>query len=170
MAAPIAPCRVPPQSKLAALLPDAHFFDCYELQQDFGERTALEIYLDCLTRTPGWVDALMSLRNRIVSRLGLKDLGALGALDRTKKAGAYQVGDRVGIFSLRYLSDEEVVLGDDDRHLHVQVSICKLQRAGQACVAVSTVVHVKNLLGRVYMLFVTPLHKRIVPAVLARAC
>jgi len=37
-----------------------------------------------------------------------------------------------------------------------------------ASVAVSTVVHVKNLLGRVYMLFVTPLHKCIVPAILAK--
>ncbi|MYN06281.1 DUF2867 domain-containing protein [Pseudoduganella aquatica] len=78
------------------------------------------------------------------------------------------MGDRVGIFSILYLSDDEVILGDADKHLKVCVSVRKLSEARSA-VAVSTVVHIHNLLGRVYMLFVAPVHKLIVPAVLVRA-
>ena len=169
MSAQVFASSVPPQSRVSAMLHDAYFYDCYELKRDFGPRTALELYLDCLSRTPGWVNSLMSLRNRIVSCIGLKDLGHLGAVDHSKPASAYRVGDMIGIFSLLHVSDDEIILGDADRHLSVQVSICKLLHEGNASVAVSTVVHINNLLGRVYMLFVTPLHKRIVPAVLSKA-
>ncbi|HEY8706862.1 MAG TPA: DUF2867 domain-containing protein [Burkholderiaceae bacterium] len=47
--------------------------------------------------------------------------------------------------------------------------MCKLQRGEHRSAAVSTVVHIHNLLGRVYMLFVAPVHRLIVPAVLGRA-
>jgi len=52
----------------------------------------------------------------------------------------------------------------------VKVSICKLSIENKESVAATTVVHIHNLLGRVYMLFVVPIHKLVVPAVLVRAC
>ena len=39
---------------------------------------------------------------------------------------------------------------------------------GRATVVVTTVVHIHNLLGRVYMAVVTPFHRRIVPTMLRR--
>ncbi len=159
---------VPPDSRIGETLAGAYFYDSYETAREFHGQSALALYLDGLSRTPSWVNGLMSLRNRIVSLVGLKDLGRLGGVDPGKPASAYRVGDRVGIFSLLYLSDEEIILGDADRHLRVQVSVRKLLREGRSSVAVSTVVHINNLLGRVYMFFVAPLHKIIVPASLAR--
>ncbi len=107
----------------------------------------------------------MALRNRMVGLVGLKDLGHLGALGAGKAASEYSVGDRVGIFSLLYLTPDEVLLGDSDKHLDVVLSVCK---APQGEVSVTTVVHVHNWLGRLYMLPVTPLHKIIVRAMLKR--
>nr|WP_233224772.1 DUF2867 domain-containing protein [Thiomonas sp. X19] len=52
--------------------------------------------------------------------------------------------------------------------MDVKVSFCKVAEAGRNALAVSTVVHLHNLLGRVYMLLVAPIHRRIVPATLAR--
>ncbi|GAB2845438.1 hypothetical protein GCM10027277_11940 [Pseudoduganella ginsengisoli] len=128
----------------------------------------MEMYLDAVRQTPGWVNALMSLRNSVVALVGLKNLGSLNGLRAGKAAADYRPGDRAGIFKVLRVSDDEVVLGDDDRHLRVQVSVCKVRHEGQDAVAVSTVVHLHGLLGRIYMLPVAPMHKLIVPAVLRR--
>jgi Protein of unknown function (DUF2867) len=116
--------------------------------------------------TPGWVNALMSLRNRVVGLFGLKNLGALGDV---RAVDDYRVGDRVGIFTLLFQTEQEVILGDLDKHLEVRVSVRKMQNnSGTALLAVSTAVHEHNTLGKIYMFFVGPIHKIIVPAVLRR--
>nr|GEU28544.1 hypothetical protein [Tanacetum cinerariifolium] len=135
----ITPIEVPPESRLGALLPNAYFHDAYELERASDDGSVLEMYLDGLTRTPGWVHMLMDLRNRVVALVGLKDLGGLAAFDKAKPASAYREGDRLGIFSILHLSDDELILGDSDRHLDVRVSVCKLTRLEQPRIAVSTV-------------------------------
>ena len=159
---------VPAASRLHAALHGSHFADCYRMRLDGDPRTALELYLQSVARAPRWVEWLMAVRNGVVARLGLKDLGALGAIDAARPAASYRAGDRVGIFTLLHVADDEVILGDSDRHLDVQVSVCKLAGAEAGDVAISTVVHVRRTLGHVYMLFVAPVHRRIVPAVMGR--
>jgi hypothetical protein len=160
---------VPPHSRIHRELPGAYFHDCYELALAPGAPSAMALYLESVANTPAWVNALMGVRNRVVSLVGLKNLGLLSAIDPHKPAGSYQVGERVGIFSLRSLSDDEVILGDADKHLDVQLSLCKYTEGGQARVALTTVVHVNNLLGKVYMLFVAPVHKVIAPTMLKQS-
>lgn len=128
--------------------------------------SALELYLRVVRQTPGWVNRLMALRNWMVGLVGLKNLGHLASVDAARAASSYRVGDRVGIFSLLYLTPGEVLLGDSDKHLDVVLSVCKTP---QGAISVSTVVHVHNWLGRLYMLPVTPLHKIIVRSMLKRA-
>jgi hypothetical protein len=110
----------------------------------------------------------MASRNKIVSMLGLKSVGHLGDIDLNKSINDYQVGDRVGIFTLLFLSDNEVILGDSDKHLDVSVSVYT-QADKTHLVSISTVVHVHNFLGKLYMLFVEPMHKLIVPSSIKRA-
>lgn len=160
---------VPAHSILAPWLNDADFHDCHALPAADNAASALQLYLTVVQQTPGWVDALMRLRNRVVALFGLKNLGVLADVNAGKEAADYRVGDRVGIFSLLHLSDEEVILGDADRHLEVRVSLCKVAQPQGMLLAVSTVVHIHNRLGRMYMAFVGPLHRRIVPAMLRRA-
>lgn len=159
---------IPPDSEIHRRLPGAYFSDSHEatLPPQAASHSALALSLRIFQNTPAWVDFLMRVRNRVVTLVGLKDLGALDARDLHKQPEAYRVGDRVGIFTLRYLSEEEVILGDSDKHLDVLVSVCKRQRPDSTALAVSTVVHVHNGLGRLYMLFVGPAHKVIAPATL----
>lgn len=157
---------VPSSSRIRRELQGADFHDSYEASIAHNGRSALEIYLQVIAKTPSWINVLMTIRNRVASILGLKNLGHLGALDQTKLPSAYRVGDHVGIFSLLSVSEDEIVLGDFDKHLNVRVSICKLVHDGRETVAATTVVHINNLLGRIYMLFVVPFHRRLVPAVL----
>jgi hypothetical protein len=160
----VSACAVPPQSRLHARLAGAHFHDAYRVDNPHPGRPALALWMQTLGRTPGWVDAAMRARNAIVKRLGLKDLGVL-RIDPNRPLQDYRVGERVGIFTALHLGEDEVVMGDDDKHLDVQVSLLK---TADRQVVVSTVVHIHNALGRAYMLFVKPAHRVIAPAVLAR--
>lgn len=164
----IAVIDIPSTSFISRDLQGADFFDAYELVLTHSGQSALEIYMNSIIQTPWWINFLMGARNRMVSLLGLKNLGRLGDLGKDKRPADYRVGDRVGIFSLIYLSDEEIILSDSDRHLDVKVSVCKLIKENRESVVVSTVVHIHNRLGRIYMFFVAPLHRIIVPTVLQR--
>ena len=169
MSAGVQACPVPPRSELAALLHDADFADSYRFDDPQPEASALQSWLAVVARTPGWMNALMAMRNSAVQLVGLKHLGRLQG--RTlKPAEAYRIGDRLGIFSLHHLAADEIVLGDDDRHLRVRVSLRKeRQPDGRATVALSTVVHIHNRLGRLYMAVVGPVHGVIVPLMLRQA-
>ena len=106
----------------------------------------------------------------MVRFVGLKDLGGLGELSPSKLASAYVPGDRVGIFTLISNLSNEALLGDRDKHLDVVLSVYKhpSDQGSVQSISVTTVVHTHNLLGRIYMLPVTPLHRFIAPAVLTR--
>jgi len=158
---------VPAGTAIHATLPGAQFFDAYEVADDHPAQNALQTWLDVVARTPRWTQQLMAVRNKLVRLVGLKDLGQLHdghppASGRSPRdARSYRVGDRVGIFLIRHLSDTEVVMGQDDKHLDVQVSICKQPAAPGATprVVLSTVVHIHNTLGHAYMAVITPIHR-----------
>ncbi len=164
------PSPVPTESAIKERLPGAYFYDCYAIEVPRSTRTALGHFLIAVAHTPPWVNSLMAVRNQVVQLLGLKNLGGLGAFDPSKPESAYLPGDRVGIFTLIANSDNEVLLGDSDKHLDVVLSAFKRPATsnGAQSLAITTVVHDHNLLGRIYMLPVTPLHKLIAPAVLSR--
>ncbi len=159
---------IPSDSQVAQALPGADFADCYQFDDLWHNKTAFETYLTLMSRTPRWMDALMALRNRAVRLVGLKHLGNVSAAARSPRASDYRIGDRVGIFSLKYVQDNEVIVFDDDKHLHVQLSLLKHTVNGEAKVSLSTVVHNHNRLGRLYMAVVGPVHGFIVPRMLAQ--
>lgn len=161
-------CDLPGGSRIAQALPNSDFADCYRFDDLWPDKNALETYLTLVTRTPGWMNALMAMRNQAVRLVGLKHLGNLSTAVNSKPASAYKVGDRVGIFSLKLLDDDEVILFDDDKHLHVQLSLVKHRVDGKPMVSLSTVVHIHNRLGRFYMAIVGPAHSVIVPRMLAQ--
>lgn len=161
-------CGVPVGSLIARRLPGAHFHDAWSVEPADSGLCALEYFLKAAHATPTWVNQLMSVRNRVVAQLGLKDLGHLGGFNPDKPLGEYQAGDRIGIFTLLENQADEVVLGDSDRHLDVALSVHRVRDPISGCVllTVSTVVHIHNVLGRLYMLPVAPVHKLIVPSVM----
>lgn len=158
----------PPDSLIAKLVAGSDFHDAWTVAAGDPGLSALGQFLKAAGRTPRWVSACMALRNRVVALFGLKHLGALDGLPRGKAEADYRPGDRVGIFTLFQNTPTEVLLGDRDRHLDVTLSVHlapdPITRTTR--VTLTTVVRVHNLLGRVYMLPVTPMHRLIAPAVL----
>lgn len=164
---------LPQPSAIHATLPGADFWDAYAAPDPTPAASALQAWLDLVAQTPRWAQRLMALRNRLVRLVGLKDLGQLddglpAAGPARAQAARYRVGDRVGIFTIRHLDAREVVMGQDDKHLDVQVSLCKREQDGRPVVVLGSVVHVHNMLGHAYMAVIKPFHRRIVRALLAR--
>ena len=149
-------------------MPGSYFHDAWTLPAGDPRLSALGQFLKAAGQTPRWVSACMSLRNRVVSLFGLKNLGGIDQLLRGKAEADYRPGDRVGIFTLFENTPDEVLLGDRDKHLDVTLSVHLTPQpaSGGALITMTTVVHVHNLLGRAYMLPVTPMHRVIAPAVL----
>jgi Protein of unknown function (DUF2867) len=154
----------PVPSEVAMRLTGAHFHDAWAIEAAEPELDALGQYLRVARQTPWWIERLMMVRNKMVSHLGLKDLGMLSNIDPEKRTSEYLAGDRVGIFTLDFNSAQEVLLCDRDRHLDVLVSVY-LRRGypeGPLLVTVTTVVHSHNCLGVLYMIPVRPMHRAIV--------
>jgi hypothetical protein len=164
------PSPVPEASAINAKLSGASFYDCYTIDVTGQRHIALEYFLMTIKRSPLWVERLMWLRNKVVQLVGLKDLGGMADFKADKPASAYRPGDRVGIFTLISASDDEMLVGDNDKHLNVELSLYRHPETAQGVqtLSITTVVHVHNWLGRLYMLPVKPMHKLIAPAVFNR--
>jgi hypothetical protein len=87
--------------------------------------------------------------------------------DETRKAvSEYRIGDLLGIFTIMGQTQDELLLGIDDSHLHVRVSVLKPSGQSSLNYVVSTVVHVHNWLGRIYMVPVGRIHPFVVGAMM----
>jgi hypothetical protein len=71
-------------------------------------------------------------------------------------------------FSIFGKTENELLLGIDDRHLDVRVSVMKSYRNGLPYYVVSTAVHVHNLLGHLYMVPVGRIHPFVVKSMMRR--
>jgi Protein of unknown function (DUF2867) len=158
--------EAPDGSRIQQLVHGSYFHDAWSIRAAEPSLDPLSQFLRVARSTPTWIDGAMRLRNRLVSLIGLKDLGGLSAVSLSKNATEYRPGDRVGIFTLLSASETEVLLGDSDKHLDVVVSVHRQQTGSgaQALVTVTTVVRVHNWLGRMYMVPVRPAHRFIARA------
>lgn len=161
---------VPAGSGIEPLVAGARFQDAWSVTADDPALDALGQFVRAARAAPRWVDAAMWLRNRAVVPLGVKDLGLMSAVDPAARDGSLRPGDRLGLFTLRSIRPDEVLLEDRDIHLDVVVSVHRAVPPGAdtAIVTVTTVVKTHSLLGRLYMLPVAPMHRIVVGALLRR--
>ena len=155
-------CAVPADSALRPAVGGAYFAHCAGIALPCAPASALQAYRDLAALVPGWFEGLMVMRNRAMRMLGMKDLGRIGATG----AGDVCVGDKIGIFTVFGHTPDEIVLGDEDRHLRVTLSLQLKREDGAARLYCATVVERPNRLGRFYMLPVNPIHRLIVPYLL----
>ncbi|AOT10675.1 DUF2867 domain-containing protein [Pseudoalteromonas luteoviolacea] len=163
--------EIPSSSLIKSYVDDADFYDCFVSDIDFyrGEK-ALELFVASVSRSPGWFNFLMAVRNKLISRFGMKDLGAIDDVNLKISLENINVGDRVGIFTLYKNTQHEVILEDKDKHLNVKVSFYVVPNCSGAQIYATTVVHINNTFGKWYMFFIKPVHKLIVPTLLQRLC
>jgi hypothetical protein len=118
---------------------------------------------------PKWVDRLFTIRNKIVGLFGLKTSGK--RTNRQKELDNFKCepGEQLGLFKVFSKTDNEVVIGEDDKHLNFRVSLLldKLpNETDKKTLTITTTVEFNNWFGRLYFLPVRPFHKLIVPTML----
>lgn len=163
----------PPEGSLAAsAFPAVHYADWYRARledDDVGEVATLAWM--CLTSSPGWILALMRLRDRFV-RAARLDWKTIGDVDRLAPDAfddsTFRPGSAFAIFHVYDRSPDEIVLGIDDRHLDFRMSLLLLEERGVRWFYMGTVVRFHGRLGRIYFnaLPVKMIHRLIVPALL----
>lgn len=120
------------------------------------------------TSGPKWGSKMFAFRNKVVGLFGLKT-GV--ETEPIKEADNFtlEIGDRVGIFKVFNKTNNEIVIGEDDKHLDFRVSLLFDKNQGgqdENSLTISTTVKFHNWLGVLYFLPVRPFHKLIVPAML----
>jgi len=118
---------------------------------DHSAKQIAEAFFD----TPRWVDSLMWLRDRIVRVFGLK----------TGKDLSDENGEK-RLFTTISETQDEIVMGESDRHLDFRVSVMIDRQGG--CIITTTIVHFNNFWGKLYFLPVRPFHKVIVKSLMKR--
>jgi len=76
--------------------------------------------------------------------------------------------ERVGFFPVQWESEDEIVLGEDDRHLDFRLSLLRSHSAAGTQLIATTVVHSHNGFGLTYLNVIRPFHYLVVRTNLAR--
>jgi len=107
---------IPAKSDINNYHKGAYYADSFSVVTRYENQSSLDLFLTIASGMPHWVNTLMRLRNSIMSRLGIKDLGGFADIDFSKPSENYEVGDRVGIFAVHCNSHCEVILEVRDRY------------------------------------------------------
>jgi len=163
----VRPVPLPTQSAVATVYQSTNLADAFAIRLPFGSsRDPDVLWRFLISQQPSWIGWLTNVRDAIVACFGLKTAKHLATLSSEAEA------DRIGIFKVYGRSDNEIVLGEDDRHLDFRLSVLRTPDLSPTLggqLTVSTVVHCHNLLGRVYISVIAPFHRQVVKASLRRA-
>jgi hypothetical protein len=161
------PVALPAQSSITDLYQAVNLADAFAIRLPSGASCDPDLLARFIfAHQPSWIGKLTTLRDVIVAGFGLKTARHLATLAHDAKA------ERLGIFKVYRTSETEIVMGEDDMHLDFRVSVLcsgRPEADGGRELTVSTVVHCHNLLGRVYLFCIAPMHRMVVKASLRRA-
>lgn len=113
-------------------------------------------------RTRKWVTRLMNIRNAVVKVFGLKT-----GKGNTVDADYYPIGSRAVYFTVIDRNDQEIVMGEQDKHLDFMASVFTDRENGFAYM--TTVVRFNNWWGRLYFIPVKPFHGIIIKSSVKQA-
>ncbi|RKE39339.1 uncharacterized protein DUF2867 [Paraburkholderia sp. BL23I1N1] len=159
---------VPAESSIARLYDAPDLADAYAVRLPDNAIDDPELLARFLfAHQPAWVAKLLSLRDALVARLGLKTAKQLRA------ASSHASRERVDFFRIYTRSAREIILGENDSHLDFRLSVLQQTRdtreGSTRYLILSTVVHCHNGFGRFYILVIAPFHRLVVRSSLRRA-
>jgi hypothetical protein len=146
--------EITPAIEANTLLPGAQFADAYRIAVDGRALNARQAAERMIAQQPRWAEALLSLRNILVTPLGLKTSGASTTEPR----------EMVGIFPVVSEQPDRLVAGFNDKHLDFRIVVDVATSGATQNVTATTLVLTHNWLGRIYLTIIMPFHRRPHPA------
>jgi hypothetical protein len=159
----ISRCPPPKSCLVASRYAQAHLLDSYttELHSPKAVELSIREIAQCaFLQPPTWQNLLVAVRDIIVKPFGIKMTSALRKKDQTDRY--------IGYFPILQMGKNEIVLGVTDTHLDFELSVLREDVSGRTMIYITSVVHCHNLLGRVYLICITPFHRIIARLSLAR--
>lgn len=141
------------------------YADSYMAEMDFGAHTVDYLTAKFFISIPGWAKSLLKLRNFLVRFIGLHGDG-LPQVDEPDPAVRYEPGNQAVFFTVLSRNENEIVMGEQDKHLDFRTSML-IDRESKR-IYVNTIVHFHNALGRNYFKPVKPFHKLIIKSMLKK--
>ncbi|MFI6566912.1 DUF2867 domain-containing protein [Streptomyces sp. NPDC050534] len=123
--------------------------------------TAVDFARGMLGAPPRWVSGLLAVRDAAVAPFGLKQR------DRGRRTDIVP-GARIGPFLLLSVADDEVLAGDDDKHLSFRCSFAVRQGPHGPEAVCTTAVRFHRTAGRRYFRAIEPFHYAIISGILRR--
>jgi hypothetical protein len=148
--------EITPDVPAGPWLAGAQFIDAYRVEIGGNPLDAREAAKRMFARTPRWIDALVKLRNLIVTPFGLKTSGA----------GEASASGMIGLFPIVIETPERLVAGFNDSHLDFRVVVDVAPVGAGQHVTATTLVRTHNRLGRAYLATIMPFHRLVVRALL----
>ena len=148
--------EVTPAIDLNTLLAGAQFADAFSIAIDNPALDARHAAERMMARQPRWIETLTSLRNILVTPLGLKTSGESRTAPR----------EMVGIFPIVSQTPDRLVAGFNDRHLDFRLVVDIATSGATQNVTATTLVLTHNWLGRTYLATIMPFHRLIVRTLL----
>jgi len=141
------------------------FQGCYT--DDENKITSTEIGKAFFLSGPKWVGKLFTLRNKIVAIFGLKTSKELNNRQKLLNTFKCEPNERIGLFKVFNKTENEVILGENDKHLDFRISLLKTpNHIEKKNIIITTTVKYNNWFGKLYFISVKPFHKLIVPVML----
>ena len=148
--------EVTPAIDLNTLLAGAQFADAFSIAIDNPALDARHAAERMMARQPRWIETLTSLRNILVTPLGLKTSGESRTAPR----------EMVGIFPIVSQTPDRLVAGFNDKHLDFRVVVDVANSGTLRNVTLTTLVLTHNRLGRTYLAIILPFHRLVVRSLL----
>ena len=152
--------KVPDKSIITNEFGNINYCDTYRITKrtyDIVDHITTQIF-----KVPKWVSKLMKIRNSIVKIFGLK----VGKHDEIEETSYYSIGSKAVYFTVTNRNTDEIVMGEDDKHLQFRASV--LADREQGYIYLTTIVKFHNIWGKLYFLPVKPFHRLIIQSLLKR--
>lgn len=158
---PVRRVEPPPESLIADWYPRSQLLDSYAVDMAPAPAGGMRQLATLLFGDPpAWLRMLLAIRDAVMRPLGVKSSREL------RDSGPPEA--RVDFFPILEEREDEIVLGENDRHLDFRLSLLRMRAGGDATIVATTAVRIHNRLGRAYIGVIRPFHHLVVRRSMAR--
>ena len=162
-------CDVPSSSMLDRdLIARCYFHDSYRARLSRADLGMTDIFFAVFGHKPWWIKWMLVARNAVAGLAGL-EVPTVAEIMKPEIKRAYRVGEKIGPWPIFFIGENEIVTGRDNKHIDFRLSVLRAADGDAADIVVSTICTVHNLLGKIYLFFVVPFHRRGVQLLMSRA-
>lgn len=146
-------------SQLHTFFDDGDFLDCYSVRIGRTNIPISDVAQRIFIGLPRWINAFLAVRDFGVMPFGLKTTAKLPT--NLNFRTSIDVGDHINFLCVRSIGTNEIILGEDDKHLDFKISVYRDNETSDQ-ISLATWVRAHNRFGKIYLGAIAPFHVRIV--------